>query len=169
MRSCPHADCHESGFLKRWEFITLLGTWRLAARAPVDKNPTIGILALGTQDSQGSTVRCAAFLAIGFSSCRKSQQPPPSSVRRIAAIDYSPVFVEEVIRRNNDPRIKVQQADACALPFEGGTFDRAMALLVLHFVPEAGKAVAEMRRAFGRAAWSRQPYGTISAVCPACA
>jgi len=64
----------------------------------------------------------------------------------IAAIDYSPVFVEEAIRRNTDPRIKVQHADACALPFEGGTFDRALALLVLHFVPEAGKAVAEMRR-----------------------
>src|SRR3974390_1580020 len=64
----------------------------------------------------------------------------------IAAIDYSPVFVEEAIRRNTDPRIKVRQADACALPFEGATFDRALALLVLHFVPEAGKAVAEMRR-----------------------
>ena len=63
----------------------------------------------------------------------------------IAAIDYSPVFVEEAIRRNTDPRI-IQQADACALPFEGGTFDRALSLLVLHFVPEAGKAVAEMRR-----------------------
>ena len=64
----------------------------------------------------------------------------------IAAIDYSPVFVEEAIRRNTDPRIKVRQADACALPFESRTFDRALALLVLHFVPEAGKAVAEMRR-----------------------
>ena len=64
----------------------------------------------------------------------------------IAAIDYSPVFVEEAIRRNTDPLIKVRQADACALPFESRTFDRALALLVLHFVPEAGKAVAEMRR-----------------------
>ena len=64
----------------------------------------------------------------------------------IAAIDYSPVFVEEAIRRNADPRIKIRQADACALPFEAGTFDRALALLVLHFVPEAGGAVAEMRR-----------------------
>jgi SAM-dependent methyltransferase len=64
----------------------------------------------------------------------------------IAAIDYSPVFVEETIRRNRDPRIKVRQADACALPFADGAFDRALALLVLHFVPEAGKAVAEMRR-----------------------
>ena len=64
----------------------------------------------------------------------------------IAAIDFSPVFVEEAIRRNTDKRIKIRQADACALPFEDGTFDRALALLVLHFVPEAGKAVAEMRR-----------------------
>jgi SAM-dependent methyltransferase len=64
----------------------------------------------------------------------------------IAAIDYSPVLVAEAIRRNTDRRIRVRQADACALPFEGGAFDRALALLVLHFVPEADKAVAEMRR-----------------------
>jgi SAM-dependent methyltransferase len=64
----------------------------------------------------------------------------------IVAIDYSRVFVDEAIRRNTHPRIKVQQADACALPFEGGTFDRALALLVLHFVPESAKAVCEMRR-----------------------
>jgi ubiquinone/menaquinone biosynthesis C-methylase UbiE len=69
-----------------------------------------------------------------------------TDLSEIAAIDYSPVFVEEAIRRNTDPRVKIRQADACALPFRGGTFDRALALLVLHFVPEADKAVAEMRR-----------------------
>ena len=67
-------------------------------------------------------------------------------LREIVAIDYSPVFVEAAIQRNSDPRIKIRQADACSLPFEDGSFDRALALLVLHFVPEAGKAVAEMRR-----------------------
>jgi SAM-dependent methyltransferase len=41
----------------------------------------------------------------------------------IVAIDYSQVFADEAIRRNTHPRIKVQQADACALPFEGGTFE----------------------------------------------
>ena len=56
------------------------------------------------------------------------------------------MFVRETARRNSDPRIKILQADACALPFEDDRFDRAMALLVLHFVPGAGKAVAEMRR-----------------------
>ena len=69
-----------------------------------------------------------------------------ANLGEIAAIDYSPVFVEEAIRRSTDPRIRIQRADACALPFEGNTFDRAFALLVLHFDPEAGKAVSEMRR-----------------------
>jgi ubiquinone/menaquinone biosynthesis C-methylase UbiE len=34
----------------------------------------------------------------------------------------------------------------CSLPFPNGRFDRALALLVLHFVPKAAKAVDEMRR-----------------------
>ncbi|KQZ98481.1 SAM-dependent methyltransferase [Mesorhizobium sp. Root157] len=75
----------------------------------------------------------------------------------IDAIDYSPVFVEAAQRRNTDPRINIRQGDACALPYEDGTFDRAMALLVLHFVPEAGKAVAEMRRVV-------RPGGVVAAV-----
>ncbi|WP_144294779.1 class I SAM-dependent methyltransferase [Rhodoligotrophos appendicifer] len=70
-----------------------------------------------------------------------------AELREIKAIDYSPVFVEELTRRaKTNSNITVQQADACALPFESGTFDRALALLVLHFVPEAKRAIAEMRR-----------------------
>jgi ubiquinone/menaquinone biosynthesis C-methylase UbiE len=80
-----------------------------------------------------------------------------ADLRKISAIDYSPVFVAAANRRNTDSRITIQQADACALPFEDATFDRAMALLVLHFVPEAGKAVAEMRRVV-------RPGGIVAAV-----
>ncbi|MCP1774892.1 ubiquinone/menaquinone biosynthesis C-methylase UbiE [Bradyrhizobium japonicum] len=69
-----------------------------------------------------------------------------ADLAEIAAVDYSPVFVQEVIRRNTNPRITIRQADACDLPFQDSTFDRAFALLVLHFVPEAAKAVAEMCR-----------------------
>ena len=72
--------------------------------------------------------------------------PQAANVGEVEAFDYSPVFVEEAKRRNADPRITVRQGDACAIPFPDGRFDRAYALLVLHFVPEAGKAVAEMRR-----------------------
>jgi ubiquinone/menaquinone biosynthesis C-methylase UbiE len=68
------------------------------------------------------------------------------SIREIVAIDFSPLFVSAAAERNGDPRITFRQADACALPFEDGGFDAALALLVLHFVPEAHKAIAEMRR-----------------------
>ena len=72
--------------------------------------------------------------------------PQTANVREVAAIDFSPVFVEEAKRLNTDPRIHIQQGDATALPFSDGYFDRALALLVLHFVPEADRAVDEMRR-----------------------
>jgi ubiquinone/menaquinone biosynthesis C-methylase UbiE len=72
--------------------------------------------------------------------------PQAAELSEIAAIDYSPVFVEEAQRRNTDPRITITQGDACALSFANDRFDRAMALLVLHFVPETGKAIAEMSR-----------------------
>ena len=72
--------------------------------------------------------------------------PDAANVAAITAIDFSPVFVAEAIRRNSDPRITISQGDAAALTFPNGAFDRALSLLVLHFVPEAGKAIAEMKR-----------------------
>lgn len=68
------------------------------------------------------------------------------AVGQITAIDFSPIFVEAASSRNSDTRISIMQADVCDLPFEDKSFDRALALLVLHFVPDAGKAIAEMRR-----------------------
>jgi ubiquinone/menaquinone biosynthesis C-methylase UbiE len=78
--------------------------------------------------------------------CLTFALPEAANVSEVAAIDYSPVFVEEAVRRNKDPRIAIRQGDACALPFPVGRFDRALSLLVLHFVPETAKAVSEMRR-----------------------
>jgi SAM-dependent methyltransferase len=72
--------------------------------------------------------------------------PQVAEVSEVAAIDYSPVFVEEARERNKDPRITITQGDACAIPFPDDRFDRALALLVLHFVPQAGKAITEMCR-----------------------
>ncbi|CDX16568.1 Methyltransferase type 11 [Mesorhizobium sp. ORS 3324] len=80
-----------------------------------------------------------------------------AGLAEIQAIDFSPVFVEAARERNTDPRITFSQADATVLPFEDNAFDRALALLVLHFVPEAGKAVAEMRRVV-------RPGGVVAAV-----
>ncbi|TIO73118.1 MAG: class I SAM-dependent methyltransferase [Mesorhizobium sp.] len=80
-----------------------------------------------------------------------------ADLAEIQAIDFSAVFVAAAKERNTDPRITISQADATALPFADGAFDRALALLVLHFVPEAGKAVAEMRRVV-------RPGGVVAAV-----
>jgi SAM-dependent methyltransferase len=72
--------------------------------------------------------------------------PKAAEVAEVVAVDYSSVFVDEVTRVNTDPRIVVRQADATALPFDDASFDRSLALLVLHFVPDATKAISEMRR-----------------------
>jgi ubiquinone/menaquinone biosynthesis C-methylase UbiE len=72
--------------------------------------------------------------------------PQAARVSEVRAIDLSPVFVAAARRRNTDPRITIAQGDACAIPFPDDRFDRALALLVLHFVPGADQAIAEMRR-----------------------
>jgi len=75
---------------------------------------------------------------------------------RIEAIDISPVFVEEVRSRNRDMRVAIREGDAQALPFQDHEFDRVFSLLVLHFVSDVDKAVAEMRRV-------ARPAGVVAA------
>lgn len=68
------------------------------------------------------------------------------SITSIDSIDYEEQFVEALRTRSSDARITAQQGDACALPFADATFDRALSMLVLHFVSDPLRAVAEMRR-----------------------
>jgi SAM-dependent methyltransferase len=72
--------------------------------------------------------------------------PQFANIAAVAAIDLVPGYVEFAKRRNTDARITFQQGDACNLPFEDRSFDRAYAMLVLHFIPDSVKAVSEMRR-----------------------
>lgn len=60
------------------------------------------------------------------------------------------------LTRNTDSRITFQHGDARELPFEDRSFDRTFSLLVLQFIPDAARAVAEMRRVV-------RPGGTIAA------
>jgi SAM-dependent methyltransferase len=66
--------------------------------------------------------------------------------RELTAIDYADVYVAAARARNRDPRIRIEQGDAAALSFPDAHFDRALSLLVLHFVADPAGAVAEMRR-----------------------
>jgi len=67
-------------------------------------------------------------------------------VKELRGIDFSPAYIEHATRHNSDPRIAFEVGDACALAFPDRSFDRVLSLLVLHFVPGADQAVAEMRR-----------------------
>jgi SAM-dependent methyltransferase len=64
----------------------------------------------------------------------------------LTAIDYAPVYVAAARARNRDPRVRIEPGDAGALAFPAGAFDRALSMLVLHYVADPTRAVAEMRR-----------------------
>jgi SAM-dependent methyltransferase len=69
-----------------------------------------------------------------------------SAPREVIAIDLAPAYIEHARRHNADARIAYELGDACALRFPDGQFDRVLSLLVLHFVPQAATAIAEMKR-----------------------
>jgi SAM-dependent methyltransferase len=66
---------------------------------------------------------------------------------RITGIDFSRAYVDHA--RSNAPGgvwLTFDQGHAAALPYEDGAFDAVLSLLVLNFVPDAGRAAAEMMR-----------------------
>jgi len=67
-------------------------------------------------------------------------------VQAIHGIDMSAIYVDHARRRSSDPRLHFEVADACAVPYADETFDQALSLLVLQFIPAPDRAVAEMRR-----------------------
>lgn len=72
--------------------------------------------------------------------------PVRSAIARVEAIDYEQQFIDAAQTRNTDPRLNFQKGDAQSLPFPDGTFDRALSMLVFHFVANADRAISEMRR-----------------------
>src|SRR5580765_6613192 len=65
---------------------------------------------------------------------------------KIVGIDPSKGFIEYARTLVTDPRVTFELGDAQELPYADGSFDRCMALLIVHFVPDAPKAANEMRR-----------------------
>ena len=90
--------------------------------------------------------------------------PEIANVASVTGIDPAESFVEFARSRNTDPRISFQTADARALPFENDSFDRVFSMLVLQFIPDAARAVAEMRRVVRLGGTVAQPCG-ITSVC----
>jgi SAM-dependent methyltransferase len=62
----------------------------------------------------------------------------------VSGVDPSPPFVAAV--RERYPAVDVRQATAEQLPFEDGSFDAALAQLVVHFMADPVRGVSEMAR-----------------------
>jgi ubiquinone/menaquinone biosynthesis C-methylase UbiE len=82
--------------------------------------------------------------------------PQIANIASGTGIDLTEAYVEFARSRNTNPHITFRAADARALPFADDSFDRAFSMLVLQFIPDAARAVAEMRRVV-------QPGGTVTA------
>ena len=65
---------------------------------------------------------------------------------KIVGIDPSSGFIEYARTQIADPRVMFEVGDAQALPYPDKSFDRCMALLAVDYIPDASKAVIEMRR-----------------------
>ena len=76
--------------------------------------------------------------------------PEIANIAGVTGVDLTEPFLEFARARNADRRISFQQADARALPFEDNSFDRTFSMLVLQFIPDAARAVAEMRALVAR-------------------
>jgi trans-aconitate methyltransferase len=65
----------------------------------------------------------------------------------VLGIDRSEGFVASARRRVGDPRARFELGDAQALPVASGAFDAVVSGLVLNFVPEPARMLAELARA----------------------
>lgn len=77
-------------------------------------------------------------------------------VARVTGIDIAPPYVAYARERVQNPRASFAVEDACALDAAARTFDHGLSLLMLHFVPDAGRAIAELGRVV-------RPGGTVAA------
>jgi SAM-dependent methyltransferase len=64
----------------------------------------------------------------------------------VTGIDRSPAFIAFARSRASAARLAFEQGDAMALPYDDRSFDAALSLLVLNFVPDPEKAAREMVR-----------------------
>ena len=64
----------------------------------------------------------------------------------IVGVDPSAAFIAHATKHATSTRLRFEVGDAQALRYGDASFDHAMALLVMNFIPDHGKALAEMKR-----------------------
>jgi len=79
-----------------------------------------------------------------------------ASPRQVTGVDPSDGFISFARHKVADRRATFQVGDAQNLPVADGSFDAAVAGLVINFIPDQAKAIREMKRA-------TRPGGTVAA------
>lgn len=74
----------------------------------------------------------------------------------IVGIDPSQAFIAYAQKNAKSTRVRFEVGDAQALKLPDASFDQTLALLVMNFIPDHNKAIAEMRRV-------TRPQGIVSA------
>ena len=64
----------------------------------------------------------------------------------IVGVDPSEGFIAYAQKNAKSTRVHFEVGDAQALKFKDASFDNTLALLVMNFIPDHNKAIAEMRR-----------------------
>lgn len=67
-------------------------------------------------------------------------------IASVHGLDFSTAYVKYANCKSRDAPVAFQVGDACALPFNDAWFDHTASMLMLQFVPQADRAVREMRR-----------------------
>jgi len=65
---------------------------------------------------------------------------------RVVGIDPAAAYVKLAQASHGGDRVRFQIGDAQRMDFEDATFDRTLSLLVVNFIPDANRAVEEMKR-----------------------
>jgi ubiquinone/menaquinone biosynthesis C-methylase UbiE len=90
--------------------------------------------------------------------------------KSVAGVDPAPAQIEHA--RKQTPQAEFQVADAIALPFGDNEFDIVASALVINFIPDRAKALAEMRRVLSPGGivaaylWDRSPAADASPHAP---
>jgi SAM-dependent methyltransferase len=74
---------------------------------------------------------------------------------QITGLDPSAGFITDAAKNAGSSRARFEVGDAQKLRFADASFDQAMSMLVMNFIPDHAKALAEMRRV-------TRPGGTVS-------
>ena len=75
----------------------------------------------------------------------------------VTGIDLSAPYIAYARQHTSDPGVTFEVGAAQHLPYPDGAFDRALSMLALDTMPEAARALAEMRRV-------TRPGGTVAAL-----